>query len=39
MVAMADGSVRFINDRIDPKVFEAIATIAGGEPLAEDWDR
>ncbi len=30
-VLMADGSVRFVSDRIDPKVMESITTIAGGE--------
>jgi hypothetical protein len=38
MVAMADGSVRFLNDTIDPTVFEALATVAGGEPLPAGWD-
>jgi hypothetical protein len=33
VVAFADGSVRFIPETIHPKVFEAIATIAGGEPV------
>lgn len=35
MVAFADGSVRFIRDSVDPKVFEAISTIAGGEPAPD----
>ena len=30
-VAMADGAVRFVADAIDPAVWEAVATIAGGE--------
>jgi hypothetical protein len=34
----ADGSVRFIQDRVDPRVFEALATVAGGEP-DHDVDR
>jgi hypothetical protein len=28
---MADGSVKFVNESIDPKVLEAISTINGGE--------
>ena len=39
MVAFADGSVRFIRATIDPKVFEALSTIAAGEPLPAGWDR
>jgi prepilin-type processing-associated H-X9-DG protein len=39
MVAFADGSVRFLPETIAPTVFEAIATIAGGEVIAERWDR
>jgi hypothetical protein len=30
-VAMADGSVRWVSDSISPKVFEALATMAGGD--------
>lgn len=30
-----DGSVRFISDKVDPKVLEAISTIAGGETVGE----
>ena len=36
MVAFADGSVRFISDTVDPKIFEALSTIAGGEPIPID---
>ncbi len=32
-IAFADGSVRFISETIDPRVFEALSTIAGGENL------
>jgi prepilin-type processing-associated H-X9-DG protein len=32
-VLMADGSVRFVKDTVDPKVFEAMSTIAGGEKV------
>lgn len=39
MVAFADGSVRFLLETIASGVFEAIATVAGGEVLAEGWDR
>jgi prepilin-type processing-associated H-X9-DG protein len=39
MVAFADGSVRFIRATVDPKVFEALSTIAGGERLPTGWDR
>jgi hypothetical protein len=38
-VAFADGSVRFISEKVDPKVFEALSTIAGGERLPDDLDR
>jgi prepilin-type processing-associated H-X9-DG protein len=38
-VAMADGSVRFLRESIDPAVFEALATVAGGEALPADGDR
>ncbi|MBS0264051.1 MAG: DUF1559 domain-containing protein, partial [Planctomycetes bacterium] len=34
-VLFADGSVRFISDRIAPQVMEAITTIAGGEVLGD----
>jgi prepilin-type processing-associated H-X9-DG protein len=37
-VAMADGSVKFVRETIAPAVFEAMSTIAGGEPVPPDWD-
>jgi prepilin-type processing-associated H-X9-DG protein len=36
VVAMADGSVRVLGESIDPKVFEALSTIAGSERLSAD---
>ncbi len=35
-VALADGSVRFIQTTIDPKILKALITRAGGEVLADD---
>jgi prepilin-type processing-associated H-X9-DG protein len=32
MVLMADGSARFVPNATPPPIFEAMATIAGGEP-------
>jgi prepilin-type processing-associated H-X9-DG protein len=37
MVLMADGSVRLIRETTEPRVFEALATIAGGEALPAEW--
>ncbi len=37
-VLFADGSARFIKDSIDPKVFEALSTMAGGEAVAAGID-
>lgn len=34
MVLMADGSVRVVSDKVNPKVFEAMSTIAGGENIS-----
>ena len=34
-VAFADGSVRFVQLTIALKVFQAIATVAGGEPVGD----
>jgi hypothetical protein len=36
-IALADGSVRWIKESIDPRVFEALSTIAGGETRPRDW--
>jgi prepilin-type N-terminal cleavage/methylation domain-containing protein/prepilin-type processing-associated H-X9-DG protein len=34
-VAMGDGSVRFLGDQIQPEVFAALCTMAGGEVIPE----
>ena len=36
--AVLDGSVQFINNRIEPQVFQALCTISGGEILANPFD-
>lgn len=36
---VADGSVRFLNQTIDPAVLRALTTPAGGEKLPDDWDQ
>jgi len=36
-VAFADGSIKFLRETIDPKVFEALSTVAGGERLPDGW--
>jgi prepilin-type processing-associated H-X9-DG protein len=36
-VAMADGSVRWFSGSVDPKIFEALSTIAGGEKVLAKW--
>ena len=33
--AFADGSVGFVSDSIDPKTFEALSTIAGGDDASK----
>jgi Protein of unknown function (DUF1559) len=38
VVAFGDGSARAISPSIDPRVFEALSTIAGGEKLPARWD-
>lgn len=35
-IALADGSVLFISNDIDPKVFEALSTINGGENVPQE---
>lgn len=37
-VLMADGSVRFLSQDIDPAVLKALTTANGGEPVG-DWDQ
>ena len=34
-MGLADGSVRFVSENIDPKVLEALATMAGGEVVPQ----
>jgi hypothetical protein len=38
MVLFADGSVRFVSESAAPRSFEAMSTIAGGEPVDADHD-
>jgi prepilin-type processing-associated H-X9-DG protein len=38
MAGFADGSARFLADRLDPQVFAALATIAGGEAVGRISD-
>jgi hypothetical protein len=38
LFSMADGSVRFVNEAIDPAVLQAMSTPCGGEPISpEGW--
>jgi prepilin-type N-terminal cleavage/methylation domain-containing protein len=37
LMLMGDGSVQFIHDQIDPKVFQALATRAGGETGGDSY--
>jgi prepilin-type processing-associated H-X9-DG protein len=37
-VLFADGSARFVRDTVDPTIFEALSTIAGGEKVPPRWD-
>ncbi|MBN9122729.1 MAG: DUF1559 domain-containing protein, partial [Planctomycetes bacterium] len=36
-VCLADGSVRFVQNTVDPTVWRAAGTIAGGEVTGSDW--
>ena len=39
-VLFADGSVRWVTDSVDARLFEAMATIHGGEPIPlgrDEW--
>lgn len=38
-MTLADGSVRTINEHIDPQVLKSLTTIAGQEELPSNWDR
>ncbi len=38
VVLFADGSAKFVSDKVDPKVFEALSTMAGGEKVSAGWD-
>ena len=35
-VALADGSVRFLSENIDPNILQALTTATGGENVADD---
>jgi hypothetical protein len=37
LVLLVDGSVRFVRDTVDPRVFEGLSTTAGGEKLPGGW--
>ena len=37
-VLFADGSAKFVSETVDPKIFEALSTMAGGEKISADWD-
>lgn len=39
LVGFADGSVRFIRESVEPRVFESLSTIAGGEQLVSPWEQ
>ena len=36
-ILFADGSVRFLRQTVEPRSFEALSTIAGGEALGRGW--
>ncbi len=38
-VLMADGSMKFLSESTDPKILEALSTMAGGEKLPVSWDQ
>lgn len=36
-VVMADGSARFVSEKIDPQLLKRLTTVAGGETIPNEW--